>query len=117
MTRAAVWYAARDVRVVDVQLRAVGPGEVAIMVAYCGICGSDLHEYVDGPHTIPVNEPHPESGATAPIILGHEFCGTVVEVAATIALEDVVRDGFEALLHGGDQIKILVRPSGWKARP
>jgi (R,R)-butanediol dehydrogenase/meso-butanediol dehydrogenase/diacetyl reductase len=33
----------------------------------------------------------------------------------TIALADVVRDGFEALLRGGDQIKILVRPSGGNA--
>ena len=38
-------------------------------------------------------------------------------VTSTIALEDVVHDGFEALLRGGDQIKILVRPSGGNARP
>lgn len=80
MTRAALWYGARDVRVVDVEARAPGPGEVAIAVAYCGICGSDLHEYTAGPLAIPVTEAHPESGAIAPIVLGHEFCGTVVEV-------------------------------------
>jgi (R,R)-butanediol dehydrogenase/meso-butanediol dehydrogenase/diacetyl reductase len=85
VTRAAVWYGARDVRVVDVELRAIGPAEAAIEVAYCGICGSDLHEYTDGPHAIPVNDPHPESGATAPIILGHEFCGTVVDVGSTVS--------------------------------
>src|SRR5256885_1393051 len=50
VTRAAVWYGARDVGVVDGELRATGPGEAAIAVAYCGICGSDLHEYADGPH-------------------------------------------------------------------
>ncbi len=80
MTRAAVWWAAGDVRVVDVEARSPGPGEAAIAVAYCGICGSDLHEYADGPFAIPVTEPHPESGAIAPLVLGHEFCGTVVEV-------------------------------------
>ncbi|TMR98430.1 2,3-butanediol dehydrogenase [Nonomuraea basaltis] len=85
MTRAAVWYGARDVRVVDVESRATGPGEVAIAVAYCGICGSDLHEYADGPHAIPVHEPHPESRTTAPIIVGHEFCGTVVEVGSGVS--------------------------------
>jgi (R,R)-butanediol dehydrogenase/meso-butanediol dehydrogenase/diacetyl reductase len=37
-------------------------------------------------------------------------------VTATIALEDVVHDGFNALLRGGDQIKILVRPGGGNAR-
>lgn len=85
MTRAAVWYGARDVRVVEVELKLPGPGEVTIAVAYCGICGSDLHEYADGPHAIPVSEPHPESGTTAPIIIGHEFCGTVVEVGSGVS--------------------------------
>ncbi|WUH97943.1 2,3-butanediol dehydrogenase [Spirillospora sp. NBC_00431] len=78
--RAAVWYGARDVRVEDVARRAPGRGEVAVTVAYCGICGSDLHEYADGPHAIPVGEPHPESGRAAPLTLGHEFSGTVAEV-------------------------------------
>ncbi|MEU4516419.1 2,3-butanediol dehydrogenase [Nonomuraea wenchangensis] len=77
--RAAVWHGARDVRVEDVPVRPPGPGEVTIEVAYCGICGSDLHEYADGPHAVPVGDPHPESGVAAPLVLGHEFCGTVSE--------------------------------------
>jgi (R,R)-butanediol dehydrogenase/meso-butanediol dehydrogenase/diacetyl reductase len=85
VTRAAVWYSAGDVRVVDVGTRPPGPGEAAIAVAYCGICGSDLHEFTAGPFAIPVTEPHPESGAVAPIVLGHEFCGTVVEVGPRVA--------------------------------
>ncbi|MGW0481136.1 2,3-butanediol dehydrogenase [Nonomuraea sp. NPDC003214] len=77
--KAAVWYGPRDVRVLDTYVPPPGPGEVTIEVAYCGICGSDLHEYADGPHAIPVGEPHPESGVAAPLVLGHEFCGTVAE--------------------------------------
>jgi (R,R)-butanediol dehydrogenase/meso-butanediol dehydrogenase/diacetyl reductase len=84
VSRAALWYGAGDVRVVDVEARVPGPGEVAIAVAYCGICGSDLHEYTAGPLAIPVTEPHPESGAIAPIVLGHEFCGTVTEVGSGV---------------------------------
>jgi (R,R)-butanediol dehydrogenase/meso-butanediol dehydrogenase/diacetyl reductase len=82
--RAAVWYGAKDVRVEDVEVAPPGPGEVTIEVAYCGICGSDLHEYADGPHAVPVGEPHPESGVAAPLILGHEFCGTVAETGAGV---------------------------------
>ncbi len=51
-----------------------------VKVHWCGICGSDLHEYVAGPIFIPVDAPHPLTGAQAPIILGHEFSGEIVEV-------------------------------------
>ncbi|MFB4268357.1 2,3-butanediol dehydrogenase [Nonomuraea sp. GTA35] len=82
--RAALWYGAGDVRVEDVPVTPPGPGEVAIEVAYCGICGSDLHEYADGPHAVPVGKAHPESGVAAPLILGHEFCGTVTEIGSGV---------------------------------
>ncbi|GAA2855238.1 hypothetical protein GCM10010517_13340 [Streptosporangium fragile] len=82
--RAAVWYGAKDIRVEDVPVTPPGPGEVTIQVAYCGICGSDLHEYADGPHAIPVGDPHPESGVAAPLVLGHEFCGTLCEVGGGV---------------------------------
>lgn len=78
--RAVMWFGPRDVRVVEAQPPDPGPDEITLNVAYCGICGSDLHEYVDGPHAIPTTEPHPASGRRAPLILGHEFCGTVAAV-------------------------------------
>ncbi|MFE7116634.1 MFS transporter [Streptomyces sp. NPDC057654] len=83
--RAAVWYGAGDVRVVERDVPEPGPGEVLVAVAYCGICGSDLHEYADGPHAIPVAAPHPASGATAPLVLGHEFCGTVAALGPGVS--------------------------------
>ncbi|ALX14613.1 butanediol dehydrogenase [Burkholderia cepacia JBK9] len=82
--RALQWHGPRDVRLVEIDTPRVGPGDVRIAVAYCGICGSDLHEYADGPHAIPVDAPHPLSQRTAPLTLGHEFCGTVVEVGAGV---------------------------------
>ncbi|MBT9142962.1 MAG: Sorbitol dehydrogenase [Dehalococcoidia bacterium] len=79
--KAAVWYGKKDVRVEDVlEPPAPGPEEVKIKVHWCGICGSDLHEYLAGPIFIPVESPHPLTGKTAPLILGHEFSGEVVEV-------------------------------------
>ncbi|MDA3645248.1 2,3-butanediol dehydrogenase [Saccharopolyspora indica] len=82
--KAAVYHGAGDVRIGEVPVRAPGPGEVQVRVAYCGICGSDKHEFVDGPHAIPVDRPHPESGVVAPLVLGHEFCGTVTAVGADV---------------------------------
>lgn len=76
--KALRWHAARDLRLGQVQLCQPGPGEVLLQVAYCGICGSDLHEYADGPHSIPQHVAHPLSGCRAPLTLGHEFCGQVV---------------------------------------
>jgi (R,R)-butanediol dehydrogenase/meso-butanediol dehydrogenase/diacetyl reductase len=60
----AIYYGIRDVRVEEVPEPLPGPGEVKVKIKYCGICGSDLHEYLHGPF--------PESP------FGHEACGTIV---------------------------------------
>ncbi|MFV0457717.1 MAG: 2,3-butanediol dehydrogenase [Actinomycetales bacterium] len=79
--RAARYYGNSDIRIEQVDEPVVGPGEVGITVAWCGICGSDLHEYKDGPIFCPTPDtPHPTSGETAPITLGHEMSGVVYEV-------------------------------------
>jgi (R,R)-butanediol dehydrogenase/meso-butanediol dehydrogenase/diacetyl reductase len=78
--RAAVFHDREDVRVEEVPEPVAGPGEVKLKVAYNGICGTDLHEFVAGPLLIPTSEPHPRTGATAPLVMGHEFSGEVVEV-------------------------------------
>jgi (R,R)-butanediol dehydrogenase / meso-butanediol dehydrogenase / diacetyl reductase len=79
--KAAVWHARNDIRVEEVsEPSAPGPGEVIIKVGACGICGTDLEEYRAGPLFIPVDEPNPLTGRQAPLILGHEFAGEVVEV-------------------------------------
>jgi (R,R)-butanediol dehydrogenase/meso-butanediol dehydrogenase/diacetyl reductase len=39
-----------------------------------------MHEYLNGPHAIPVRAPHPISGVVAPLVLGHEFTGEVLEI-------------------------------------
>ncbi|GKX29664.1 zinc-binding alcohol dehydrogenase [Vallitalea longa] len=77
--RAALWYDKNDIRVEEVEEPKVTNGNVKIKVKWCGICGSDLHEYLAGPIFIPVGEPHPLSHNTAPVVLGHEFSGEVVE--------------------------------------
>jgi (R,R)-butanediol dehydrogenase/meso-butanediol dehydrogenase/diacetyl reductase len=83
--RAARWHARRDVRVEDVPIPRVGPGEVLLRVRWCGICGTDLEEYRDGPVVIPVDRPNRLTGQRAPVTLGHEFAGEVVEVGPDVA--------------------------------
>ena len=82
--KAARWHAARDIRVEDIPEPVVKDGQVKVKVKWCGICGSDLHEYCIGPISIPVAAPHPLSGETAPVVMGHEFSGEVVEVGAGV---------------------------------
>lgn len=82
--KAARWYQARDIRVEEIEEPVVSAGQVKIKVAWTGICGSDLHEYVAGPIFIPIDDPHPLSHDRAPIVLGHEFSGEVVEVGSDV---------------------------------
>jgi len=86
--RAAVFYGREDLRLEDVPEPVPQRGEVKLRIHYNGICGSDLHEYYDGPITTRV-EPHPLTGVKNPVILGHEMCGEVVEVGADV--EDLER--------------------------
>lgn len=82
--RAARWHGRRDVRVEDVPVPRVGPGEVLLRVSWCGICGTDVEEYRDGPVVVPVDAPNAITGQRAPITLGHEFAGSVVEVGPDV---------------------------------
>jgi (R,R)-butanediol dehydrogenase / meso-butanediol dehydrogenase / diacetyl reductase len=75
--RAVRWHGRGDVRYETApDAPPPGPGEIRIRVAWCGLCGSDLHEYRSGPFQIPLR-PHPVTGRSAPIVLGHEVSGRV----------------------------------------
>ncbi|MCG7298563.1 MULTISPECIES: 2,3-butanediol dehydrogenase [Brevibacterium] len=76
--KAARYYDQKDIRIEDIPEPELKPGTVAIDVAWCGICGTDLHEYLEGPIFVPPKgKPHPISGEEAPVTLGHEFSGTI----------------------------------------
>jgi len=82
--KALRFHKARDLRLEDVPPppKPVGD-EVILKISHCGICGTDLHEYVAGPIILPT-EPHPVTGARIPIILGHEFSAVVTDVGQTV---------------------------------
>ena len=84
--KAAVYHGRGDVRVEDRPEPQVRPGTVKLKVDWCGICGTDLHEYEEGPIFVPPpGSPHPITGETLPLILGHEFAGTITEVGAEVS--------------------------------
>jgi (R,R)-butanediol dehydrogenase / meso-butanediol dehydrogenase / diacetyl reductase len=82
--KAARWHGQKDVRVENVEEPVPSKGEVVVEVKRVGICGTDLHEYTTGPHQIPVDKPNPITGHQAPIIMGHEIAGKVVEVGPEV---------------------------------
>lgn len=77
--RAVRYHGRRDVRFEDLPRRDPLRDEVTLRVHAVGICGSDVHEYFSGPVATSVL-PHPLTGVSLPVVLGHEFAGTVVDV-------------------------------------
>ncbi len=68
-----------NVGVQEVEEPHCGPQQVKVEIAFCGVCGTDLHVMHDTFRNFP------------PVILGHEFSGTVVEVGSevtTVSLGD-----------------------------
>ncbi len=82
--KAAVWHGEKDIRVEEKELKALQDNEVTVRVAWAGICGSDLHEYQEGPVFVPVDKPDELTGEVAPIIMGHEFSGVIEKVGKNV---------------------------------
>jgi len=82
--RAARFHGKSDIRIDDVDVPSIKErDEVLVEVLWCGICGTDLHEYMVGPIVTPVT-PHPLTGVTLPQTLGHEFSARVVEAGPDV---------------------------------
>ena len=62
------WHGRRDVRLEEVEdPPPPGPGEVQLRILWCGICGTDVEEYRNGPIFIPTEGPHPLTGRSSAI--------------------------------------------------
>jgi 2-desacetyl-2-hydroxyethyl bacteriochlorophyllide A dehydrogenase len=70
--KAVVFTAPEQIEVAQVPEPVCKPDEVIVKVAQAGLCGTDLHIY------------HNEYMSQFPVIGGHEFCGTVVEVGREV---------------------------------
>ncbi|WP_242876028.1 zinc-dependent alcohol dehydrogenase family protein [Cellulosilyticum sp. I15G10I2] len=73
--RALVYHSPQNISVEDVKVPEVGEKDVLIKIKYCGVCGTDIHIY------------NGDGGAfevTPPLIMGHEFSGTVEQVGSQV---------------------------------
>jgi L-iditol 2-dehydrogenase len=61
-----------NVDILDVEEPTCGDQQVRVEVAFCGVCGTDIHILHDTFRNYP------------PVILGHEFAGTVVELGRSV---------------------------------
>ncbi|MGB3363965.1 MAG: zinc-dependent dehydrogenase [Thermodesulfobacteriota bacterium] len=68
--KVAMYYKNADVRLEEMQVPKIGSKEILIRVYASGICGSDLMEWYRLPK--------------APLVLGHEIAGEVVEVGGNV---------------------------------
>lgn len=69
--KAAVYHDVGDFRLEDMPVPRIGPHEVLVKVAVCGICGTDVHKAV-------------HKTVTPPIVLGHEVSGQVVKTGKAV---------------------------------
>lgn len=70
--KAAAFKQINEMGIIDAPKPSAGAGEVVLKVHDCGICGSDLHACQYG------------MGMPPGSIMGHEFCGEVHEIGASV---------------------------------
>lgn len=68
--------AAQGLTLTSVDIPEVGPGDVKIRIKKTAICGTDVHIY-------DWNE-WAQATIKAPVTIGHEYCGEIVEVGANV---------------------------------
>lgn len=68
--RVAMYYNNDDIRLEEMPVPQIGPGEILMRVEACGICGSDLLEWY--------------RRHKAPLVLGHEVAGTIVALGKEV---------------------------------
>ncbi len=91
--RAALYVGNETFQVQERELRAPGPGEVQLAVAYVGICGTDLH----------IKHGAMDGRVSIPAVIGHEMSGIVAAVG----------DGVSAWAPGDE---VTVMPLDWCGR-
>ena len=95
--KALVYHGNRDLRLETVEDLQPGPNEVKLRVDYCGICATDIEEYLYGPKFISSDPPNPLTGRSVPLVVGHELMATVSETGPGV---EGVEQGQRVAIHG-----------------
>lgn len=83
--KAAIFYGEKDIKVENRTLKNVGDEDVKIKVAWSGICGSELHDYIHGPKNfLAADKINPNTQRESPLNMGHEFSGEVAEIGRAV---------------------------------
>lgn len=90
--KALVYQGPKQLEIVERPIPTIQKGEVLIKIKSCGICGSDVHGYLGL-----------TGRRTAPMVMGHEFSGEIVELG----------DGLTRSLHVGDRVTVQPCVSCW----
>jgi L-iditol 2-dehydrogenase len=72
---AAVLYGSEDLRMEQIPVPAIGPGELLLRVGAALTCGTDLKVYRRGYHAVMLKPP---------VVFGHELAGVVAELGAGV---------------------------------
>ncbi len=101
--KAVVFHGKEDLRFQDIEEPKCGPGQIKLVPAWCGICGTDLHEYLGGPNLTPTS-PHPITGEQVPLTFGHEFSGIIEELGEGVSDKWKVGDRVvvQPIIYDGD---------------
>ncbi|KAI1429645.1 dehydrogenase [Xylaria sp. FL1777] len=92
--RALRYYGPKDLRLeTDLPEPKCDSMQVKIQPAFVGICGTDLHEYHSQTFIPKHGEPHVLSNESAPVTLGHELSGTIVEIGSDVSNSSDLRVG------------------------
>ena len=92
--KALVYHGNKDLRLEAVPEPVPAPGEIKLRIDYCGICATDIEEYLYGPKFIFGDAPNILTGKSVPLITGHEITGTVVKASG-----DGVAEGDRVVLN------------------
>lgn len=93
--KAVRMYKPGDLRVEDVPVPVAGDGEALVKIMACGVCGSDIPR---------VNK---YGAHIAPLTIGHEFAGKIVEVGKDVKKLQSGRQSYCSPAHSLLQMRMV----------